>query len=57
MAVNVQMANRLRTDGNPTAVERQSDCISTAPTIEISAVLSTGAGVRRFNRTQARHGG
>jgi hypothetical protein len=57
MAVNVQMANRLRKDCNPTAVERHFNCISTAPTIPNSAALSTVAGVRRFTRTQARRGG
>ena len=44
MAVSVRTANRLRTDGNPTAVELHSDCIETAPTIQKSAALSTVAG-------------
>jgi hypothetical protein len=56
MAVSVQAANRLRKDCNPTAVERRSNCIETAPTIRIFAALSTVAGVRRFIRTQARRG-
>ena len=57
MVVSVQTANRLRKDGNPTAVELHSDCRKTAPTIQKSVALSTVAGVRRLTRTQARRGG
>jgi len=53
MAVSVKTANRLRKDCNPTALELHSDCVATAPTIRISAALSTVAGVRRFIRTRS----
>jgi hypothetical protein len=41
MGVNVQAADRLQKDRNPTAVELHYDCRKTTPSVQRSVALST----------------